>query len=149
MIRNATVGDIPALIELGTRMYLESRYAETSPFDEQKCTDLAKQLINAEFGVVLVVEESGQLVGWVAGGIGEQYFSHERMAFEYGVFIAAEHRGGTAGYRLVKAFIDWANNHGARVINMGITTGVHEERTGELYQRLGLARTGSLYSMEV
>lgn len=149
MIRNATVGDIPALIELGTRMYLESRYAETSPFDEQKCADLAKQLINAEFGVVLVVEESGQLVGWVAGGIGEQYFSHERMAFEYGVFIAAEHRGGTAGYRLVKAFIDWAKNHGARVINMGITTGVHEERTGELYQRLGLARTGSLYSMEV
>ncbi|HBY9792931.1 TPA: GNAT family N-acetyltransferase, partial [Klebsiella pneumoniae] len=33
MIRNATTGDIPALIELGTRMYLESRYSQNSPFD--------------------------------------------------------------------------------------------------------------------
>ncbi|ECP5649022.1 GNAT family N-acetyltransferase, partial [Salmonella enterica] len=26
MVRNATAGDIPALIELGARMYIESRY---------------------------------------------------------------------------------------------------------------------------
>ncbi|EKN5124177.1 TPA: GNAT family N-acetyltransferase [Yersinia enterocolitica] len=148
MIRPATIDDIPVLVALGARMHRESRYV-TFSFDEDKCAALAVSLINAEFGVVLVVEESDQLVGWVAGGIGEQYFSHERMAFEYGVFITMEHRGGTAGYRLVKAFIEWAKNHGARVINMGITTGVHEERTGELYQRLGLARTGSLYSLEV
>ncbi|EMG5747239.1 GNAT family N-acetyltransferase [Yersinia enterocolitica] len=148
MIRPATIDDIPALVALGARMHRESRYV-TFSFDEDKCAALAVSLINAEFGVVLVVEESDQLVGWVAGGIGEQYFSHERMAFEYGVFIDTAYRGGTAGYRLVKAFIEWATNHGARVINMGITTGVHEERTGELYQRLGLARTGSLYSMEV
>ncbi|CNG65667.1 GNAT family N-acetyltransferase [Yersinia intermedia] len=148
MIRPATIDDIPALVALGARMHRESRYV-TFSFDEDKCTTLATNLINAEFGVVLAVEEGDQLIGWVAGGIGEQYFSHERMAFEYGVFIDTAHRGGTAGYRLVKAFIDWAKSHGAAVINMGITTGVHEERTGELYQRLGLARTGSLYSMEV
>ncbi|MDA5520839.1 GNAT family N-acetyltransferase [Yersinia kristensenii] len=148
MIRPATMDDIPALVALGARMHRESRYA-SFPFDEDKCSVLAANLINAEFGVVLVVEECSQIVGWVAGGVGEQYFSHERMAFEYGVFIDTAYRGGTAGYRLVKAFIEWAKNHGAVVINMGITTGVHEERTGELYQRLGLARTGSLYSMEV
>lgn len=34
MVRNATVGDIPALIELGARMYIESRYSQNSPFDE-------------------------------------------------------------------------------------------------------------------
>jgi hypothetical protein len=36
--------------------------------------------------------------------------------------------------------------HGAALINMGITTGVHEERTGDLYSRLGLKRSGLLYS---
>jgi cytochrome c peroxidase len=45
MIRNATAGDIPALIELGTRMYLESRYSENSPFDADKCAELAESLI--------------------------------------------------------------------------------------------------------
>ena len=48
-----------------------------------------------------------------------------------------------------RAFIDWSKEHGAAVINMGITTGVHAERTGQLYSRLGLQQTGLLYSMEV
>ncbi|MFA4102314.1 GNAT family N-acetyltransferase [Serratia nevei] len=149
MIRNATAGDIPALIELGARMYLESRYAETSPFDEQKCAELAQHLIAAPDGCVLVAEHGGQVIGWMAGGIAEQWFSRKLMAFEYGLFIAPEHRGGSAGPRLAKTFIAWAADHGAAVINMGITTGVHEERTGAMYERLGLSRAGLLYSKEI
>lgn len=149
MIRTATRNDIPALIALGASMYQESRYAENSPFDALKCADLADHLINADAGCVLVAEHNGQIIGWLAGGIGEQWFLHQLMAFEYGVFISPNHRGGSAGARLVKSFMAWAKDHGAAVINMGITTGVHEERTGELYSRLGLSRTGLLYSMEV
>lgn len=149
MIRAATRDEIPALIALGASMYQESRYAENSPFDALKCADLADHLISADAGCVLVAEHNGQIIGWLAGGIGEQWFSRQLMAFEYGVFISPHHRGGSAGARLVKSFMAWAKEHGAAVINMGITTGVHEERTGELYSRLGLSRTGLLYSMEV
>lgn len=148
MIRHATAGDIPALIELGTRMYLESRYA-SGAFDADKCAALAKQLIDVDAGIVLVAEQGGQLIGWLGGGIGEQWFSHSLMAFEYGLFIAPEHRGGSAGPRMVKAFLAWAKDNGAALVNMGITTGVHEARTGEMYERLGLSRVGSLYSVEV
>lgn len=42
MIRNATAGDIPALIELGTRMYLESCYSENSPFDAENARNWLK-----------------------------------------------------------------------------------------------------------
>lgn len=149
MIRNATAGDIPALIELGTLMYLESRYSENSPFDADKCAELAQNLIYSPSGCVLVAEKDGQIIGWLGGGIAEQFFSHQLMAFEYGLFVAPEHRGGSAGPRLARAFIDWSKEHGAAVINMGITTGVHAERTGQLYSRLGLQQTGLLYSMEV
>ncbi|MEG9299949.1 GNAT family N-acetyltransferase [Klebsiella pneumoniae] len=149
MIRNATTGDIPALIELGTRMYLESRYSQNSPFDADKCAELAQSLIYSPSGCVLVAEKTGRLLAGWAGGIAEQFFSRQLMAFEYGLFVAPEHRGGSAGPRLARAFIDWSKEHGAAVINMGITTGVHAERTGELYSRLGLQQTGLLYSMEV
>lgn len=149
MIRNATAGDIPALIELGTRMYLESRYSENSPFDADKCAELAESLIYSAAGCVLVAEKNGQVIGWLGGGIAEQFFSRQLMAFEYGLFVAPEHRGGSAGPRLARAFIEWSKEHGAAVINMGITTDVHAERTGQLYSRLGLQRTGLLYSMEV
>ncbi|WP_407084802.1 GNAT family N-acetyltransferase [Pluralibacter gergoviae] len=149
MVRDATGGDIPALIELATRMYLESRYSQNSPFDADKCAELARSLIDAAAGCVLVAERDGQVIGWLAGGIGEQFFSRQLMAFEYGLFVAPEHRGGSAGPRLAKAFIAWAKTHGAVLINMGITTGVHAERTGQLYSRLGLQQSGLLYSMEV
>ena len=149
MVRNATAGDIPALIELGARMYIESRYSQNSPFDEEKWAELARSVIASPAGCVLVAEKEGVVIGWMAGGVAEQWFSHQLMAFEYGLFVAPEHRGGTAGPRLAKAFITWAKEHGAALINMGITTGVHEERTGEMYSRLGLKRSGLLYSMEV
>ncbi|MBA5203088.1 GNAT family N-acetyltransferase [Pectobacterium aroidearum] len=148
MIRQATKEDIPELVLLGMRMHQESSYRKLS-FDAEKCAALADQLIASTYGAVLVAEIDGQIIGWMAGGIAPFWFSHDRMAFEYGVFIDAEYRGGSAGYRLVKEFVRWAKEHGAVEIRMGITTGVHEERTGELYQRLGLQRTGLLYSMEV
>lgn len=145
MIRHATRADVPALIELGTQMFMESRY-NTSPFSPEKCAALACSLIDAPAGIVLVEESGGQIAGWLAGGIGEQWFSHELMAFEYGLFIAPAQRGGSAAFRMVKMFIRWARDNGASVINMGITTGVHEQRTGELYERLGLVRVGTLFS---
>lgn len=74
MIRNATAGDIPALIELGTRMYLESCYSENSPFDADKCAELAESLIYSAAGCVLVAEKNGRVIGWLGGGIAEQFF---------------------------------------------------------------------------
>ncbi|MCP6456783.1 GNAT family N-acetyltransferase, partial [Klebsiella pneumoniae] len=82
MIRNATAGDIPALIELGTRMYLESRYSQNSPFDADKCAELAQSLIYSPSGCVLVAEKDGHVIGWLGGGIAEQFFSRQLMAFE-------------------------------------------------------------------
>jgi len=149
MIRPAYIEDIPALIVLGERMYLESRYTEHSKFCPDKCAALARQLITSESGCVLVAEKGGEVIGWMAGGIAEQYFSRRLMAFEYGLFISPEHRGSTAGARLVKAFIKWAGDNGAASVSMGITTGVHEERTGALYTRMGLQRTGSIYAREI
>lgn len=148
MIREATPADIPALIELGTRMHRESRYA-TSPFDPNKCEELAHKMILIPSGCLLVAEKTHNVVGWMCGGITEQWFSHQPIAFEYGLFIAPEHRDGSAGPRLVRAFMRWAKTQGAAVINMGISTGIHEERTGQLYARLGLRRVGLLYSMEI
>lgn len=149
MVRNANAGDIPVLIELGERIYIESRYSQNSPFDEEECAELARTLISSPAGCLLVAEKEGSVIGWLAGGIAEQWFSRQLMAFKYGLFIAPEYRSGTAGLRLTKAFIVWVKNHGATLINMEITTDVHEERTGDLYSRLCLQRSGLLYLMGI
>ncbi len=147
-MREATVSDIPKLINLGEQMHLESTYAK-HPFDPEKCRVLAETLIQSSSGFIWLEEKEGEIIAWMAGGISEQWFSHQLVAFEYGLFVAQSQRGGTTAMRLLRKFKQWAVKNGAHLINLGITTGVHEDKTGGMYERMGFVKTGSLYVMEV
>jgi len=52
-----------------------------------------------------------------------------------------------AGARLVKAFIAWAHDHGAKQTNLGISTGVSVEETAQLYSAIGLKQFGYLFEV--
>lgn len=148
MIRHACPEDIPAIVELGSRMHQESKYA-ASPFCPEKCATLAADLIRSEAGCLLACETNGKIIGFLAGGTGEQWFSQQRIAFEYALYIAPLHRGGSGGARLIKAFIQWAEKQGAAVITMGITTRIHQARTAEFYLKMGFEEDGLLFSREI
>lgn len=144
-VRCATKTDVPALVELGRAMHAESRYRELA-FSDAKLQALLEVLVGGG-GFVLVYERGGAPVGMFAGAVMELYFSDAKLAFDYFLFVRPEHRGGFGAARMVSAFIAWAKAEGAALIDIGISTGVTPERTGALYERLGLAHVGALYSM--
>lgn len=142
MIRQATIEDIPRLIELGRMMHAESRYAALD-YAPQKVDALLQRLIADGF---MVVAQSGErVVGGFAGMISEHWFSHDLIAADLALFIEPDARGGMTAPRLVRAFRDWARGRGAKLIHAGITTGVHEEETARLYEALGGRKCGELY----
>jgi GNAT superfamily N-acetyltransferase len=143
-VRHATAADIPALLVLGAEMHAESRYRGTR-YSEAKVRTLLADLIGG-MGCVLVYERGGEIVGYFAGSVMELYFSEDKFAFDYFLWVHPEHRGGFGGARLVSTFIAWAKSRGATFIDIGISTGVTTERTGALYERLGLGLAGALYS---
>ena len=145
MIRHATLADVERLAELARDMHAESRFRELN-FNLDKVVVLFAGLVEEENGLLLAAERDGDLVGFVAGGIGEDYFGDDRFSFEYGVYVAPAHRGSMAGPHLAREFLRWSDERGARYKNMAISTDITTDRTGALYERLGGKNVGNLYS---
>lgn len=147
MIRPATHDDIDRLTELGEMMHVESRFARL-PLDRAKVRALFAHLIESPDGLLIVSEKDGDIIGGFAGYIVEHYFAHTKVASDFGLFIAPEFRGGMSAPRLLKAYVDWAKEKGAAMIQAGITTGVHVEASTALYQRLGFKPAGALFELD-
>jgi len=147
MIRPATLEDIDTIVKIGKVMHQESMYSDL-PFDEVKVRNLMAGLIDGN-GVVFVAERGGNIIGGFAGAVAEFWFNTAIHAFDFGLFILPEHRGGSAAIRLLAAFEHWAKEMGAMWCDIGITTGVHTEQTSRLYTKLGYNQSGVLFRKEV
>jgi len=147
VIRHATEKDLPALAALGEVMHTESRFRSISFVPEKLEATLRAVMSGA--GCVLVAERDGKLIGGFAGIAMEYFFSTEKMAADLALFIEPGRRGGIVAAALVRAFEDWARDAGAKGLELGVSTGVHPEKTGALYERLGFARQGALFVKEL
>jgi hypothetical protein len=141
MIRTATPDDMPALLELARELVAEGRFASFG-FIEEKVRARFEALL-AGAGVIFVAERAGEIIGGMAAGIGEDWFSDVPLTFDYGIYTRAGVRGGIAGGRLVEAYLTWAAALAPVVnINVGVTSGINQERTIALYlaiaRRLGI-----------
>jgi L-amino acid N-acyltransferase YncA len=147
MIRPATNDDIPRIIELGRLLHQSSSYAAME-FDEGMAASFIEQLISG-VGVVFVAEIDGVVVGGIAGGITEQWFSSELLAFDYSFFIDPKTRSGITATKLVRAFTEWARLKGAKHIQIGITTDINVEGTSRFYRALGFEDAGLFFNKEL
>jgi len=147
MIRPATEADIPRLIELGQAMHEESPEYRGISYDPEKVGSTLKALINGA-GVIFAYERSGEIHGALAGWIEEFWFSREKQAGDFALFVDPEYRNGLIAVKLALAFHSWAHLLGARRVQMGITTGVHADATGRLYRSLGMQDSGLLFQKD-
>lgn len=149
MIRPATVEDIPVIVELGSKLHIESSY-RCHAFNKDKVAKLMESLIvGGEYGVVFVAEIDGEIIGGIAGGIDEWWFGDTLHAFDFSFFIAPEYRGGSAAFRLLLAFQEWAKIRGAVEIDIGISTGIHEDKTERFYEKMGYVKTGRTFGKKL
>lgn len=141
MIRPATPDDMVAMIALGARMHAESRYRVLS-FSPAKLRTTLQFLLSAQTGFLWVAEVHGEVVGGLAAMCAPHWASDDLMATDLALFMAPEHRGGMAVARLVKQYRRWARAAGAKLVDLGVTTGVHTEETAQLLERLEFRRCG-------
>lgn len=147
MIRPAKHSDVPRLIELGTLLHATTSYS-TMSFCPDKSAAFLHELINGQ-GVVFVAEVRGEVVGGMAGGVVDQWFSNDLIAYDYSLFVEPSKRNGVIAIRLIQTFKEWAKLKGAKQIYMGIGTGVSVEGTTRLYESQGLRSIGPLLMMEI
>ena len=148
-IRQARAEDIPALLQLGRAAHAESAYAFL-PFDENKALALAAAYLQRPADrCVLLAERGGAVAGFIAGLVEEYFFSTARMARDTLFIVDPPARGSAAARRLAESFAGWAQGHGAREIQIGISSGRKIERAGRFLQRLGYQPVGGLYKRRV
>lgn len=138
LIRDATPDDLDLLMDIAQAMHQESPRFSKLAFSEAKVLQLYVGLMELPNGLLAVAEKDGVVVGGVAGIVTEHWFSTDLTANEFAVFILPEHRGGMTAARLVQHYVQWAKAQGAKLIQLGISTGVQPVETAALYRALGL-----------
>jgi GNAT superfamily N-acetyltransferase len=88
-------------------------------------------------GGLFVAVNRDEIIGFFAGIITEHYLSFDRCAQDIGVYVVPEHRGSTAFPRLIYAFEDWAKQHGVTDLVLGVSTGILQDQTVCMYERMG------------
>lgn len=150
MIRAATPADIPHLIAMNQALHAESPRYSTLSFSEQKLRMQWGQMLTGTLstdpmGGIFIAERGGETIGMIAGFVTEHFFSYDKVASDYTLYIKPEHRGGFTAVCLIRVFEQWAIGQGATDIIPGTSTMINAEGTRDLYLRLGYEHYG--YSM--
>ncbi len=143
MIREATVDDIPRLMELGLEMFHESRYGELYSFDTTAVRAVFLHYITDKDCLALISDN-----GLVLAQMQKQWFCKGLMTEDRLIYVSKNHRKGLEGVRLIKAYMKWAKSLGVHEIFIGNATGINFERVGKLYEKLGFEQIGGYYVME-
>jgi GNAT superfamily N-acetyltransferase len=88
-------------------------------------------------------------IGFYAVTCQPMLFSKEKTCDDLAWYVLPEHRGSTAGIRMLRDIIWWAGARGAREIRMGATTNIMDERVGKLLATQGFCKSGQLHSLQL
>ena len=139
-----TLDDIKEVASLAERFHGESIYKDLD-YDLCKFSAVLKQIVELDNQIGIVYTVDNVIVGAMAGYVSEYFFSKDKIAGEYGVFIDKSHRGGYAVIRMIKHFENWAIKQGAKIIQLGVSANINADKVGRLYQKLGYNDTFQVY----
>lgn len=143
MIRDATLADLPFMLNLGREMFCESRFSKNFEFDVTKGLRMLRAHIESPEGIAIVSEH-----GMIVGAVEEHWFAQGLRADDRIIYVSKEHRRGREGLMLIRAYMKKARELGAREIHIGNGAAIVDGRLGKLFERLGFERMGDYYVKE-
>jgi GNAT superfamily N-acetyltransferase len=145
MIREMTKADMPTCIKLGRQMHDESFYREND-YDEEKLWALWDLHVADPLQFCMkVAEKDGDVIGLFVGYRYEHFFGYDICSSDLLLYVTPEHRGSSTAVRLIKAYEQWARDSSVTEIQIGVSTGVREERTARLFEKLGFGDRAIYY----
>lgn len=135
MIRRAVLEDVPQLVAMGLEFVTTSEYARHLPANAAAIRQTVGWMLEApENAAIFVLAVDGVLKGAIGLALSSHLWSGEPYAGELFWWVNPAARG-TGGIRLLRYAEQWAEQHGARFIQMIAPN----EGVGAIYARLGYA----------
>lgn len=137
-MRTIVPSDATSIVDMLRLLRQESPTYNSVDDDPEWVEGNLKRLLEAD--AIVGVIEPGK--GFMIGAITNTWYSKRIEAVEQLLYIDPDARGGMLAVRLIKSFEALARAGGAEELTVGATTGMQEDRTRELYLRLGYANFG-------
>lgn len=134
-----TTDNLDHVIKMMVQMKDESPVYRDYPTSIEHTTDMLKMLIAADAFIGVIDSEHR---GCMFGNVTWQWYSPLYEANEMALFVYPGHRGKSVSVRLIDAFEKEAAKRNASAVNVGSSTGIHDDRVEQLYLALGYKRHG-------
>lgn len=148
-VRECTVLDLLALSDLAMKYSYEAQKHDNFPVDFEYMVSTAAKATLSDNSVILACFRGNDIIGMLWGYIGRLPWSKNTLAFDAILYVTPEYRGTKAGYLLMKGWEGWAKDKGAVAVQISVASGIHEEQTGEFYEKLGFSPIGRQYRKEL
>lgn len=132
LIREASIADIPAVIEMGSRSLLEGPYRDLLADNPGVTSELATRLLTMPNARLLVAEDSGKLIGIFAFMVFPHYYSGEDVAGEMIWYVLPEFRPDGPGLEMLWAAEKMAHDLGAKKMQLTAPTDEMASAYGKL-----------------
>ena len=141
MMRLATVEDLSEIYMMLHVMHSET-VSGTSPINSEKLTNAISNALHR--GVVIIAEVDCKIVGGIGGMETSDWWSDEKYLGDLFFFVYEEHRKSKIAVNLIKSFMEIGRDAEIKV-KLGHVYAGDGDRKDKFYERLGLAKVGSLY----
>lgn len=150
-VRFAQLSDIPAMVELGRHMHVQSRYGWMVYSASQTWKYVERLIPNKQCcAIVAVSEEADTGMCGVLLATARQYpFSTDFAAHIDYLYVMPRKRGTPIAMKMVTAFRRWANNREVAEITVANQFGAGQTQSSKLFNKLGMPSVGGQHSMWV
>lgn len=149
-IRFATLQDIPALVEVGSRMHALTRF-RSQPYIAQKVAQAFSDIImrgQGKYAFFVAANAEQRVVGALIGVVEQQIFSHSLTASVMHFDVLPEARMDGYGLRLLKGFEKWATNRNAVEVAFSVNSDTEIEKLERFALKMGYSKVGANFVKE-
>lgn len=143
-VRNATLDDVPAIVEMSRKFYATTTYSGWSDFNADTVHALASGL--AEHHVMLVADDGEKLIGMVGLFVAPFMFNGAvTAAYEVVWWVEPDEQGQGAGKALLAAIEPACRAKGCKAIQM-VHLSTSPPQAAAIYERVGYRHTESSFT---
>lgn len=147
-VRKATILDLLPVALLANKYSSEVKTMDNHPLCiETLMQNMAATLMSPD-GYMSLLEVDGKIVGGLWGILTNQPWSATKFAQDVIIFVDSSHRNGS-GLLLIKDWIKWAKDKGAKEVYLSTASGIGTERFIRLAGKLGFEPVGHGFKKEV
>lgn len=151
-VREARGTDIVELTDKSRQVLAESIYSSLL-FDPAKTANYIMGAILKQPGwfIRVIVDDADLVVGGLICCCSESIFGPDKIAQDITIMVLQEHRGRCTRQllRIVREYKEWAIADGAKLIKMGVSSGMNMDKTSALFEHMGFKRIGAMHGIVV